>query len=119
MDNPVRKYPAIRYEDTSHAVIDGFRGRQAGSGEEQAAIALNSVHGIVVLNLQVTEGDSFSEAKRDYQSRVIRLQRCHEGSQGDHPSALTLYFVHEYIAIDDIPGLTLFILYFVYNLLEF
>jgi len=37
-------------------VIDGFRGRQPGSGDEQAAIMLDSVRGIIIRNSQAAEG---------------------------------------------------------------
>jgi hypothetical protein len=43
-------------EETSRLVIDGFRGRQPGTGEGRAAIALDSVCGVVVRNSQAAEG---------------------------------------------------------------
>jgi hypothetical protein len=47
---------ALRCEQTSHVVIDGFRGRQPGSADGQAAIALDSVRGVIVRNSQAAEG---------------------------------------------------------------
>jgi hypothetical protein len=47
---------ALWCEKTSRVVIDGFRGRQPGSGDEQAAIMLESVRGIIIRNSQAAEG---------------------------------------------------------------
>jgi hypothetical protein len=47
---------AIWCEETSRVVVDGFRGRQPGSGDGQAAIALDSVRGVIVRNSQAAEG---------------------------------------------------------------
>lgn len=43
-------------EETSRLVIDGFCGRQPGSGEGRAAIALDEVRGVIVRNSQAAEG---------------------------------------------------------------
>jgi hypothetical protein len=47
---------ALWCEQTSRVVIDGFRGRQPGSGDGHAAIALDSVRGVIVRNSQAAEG---------------------------------------------------------------
>jgi len=47
---------ALWCEITNRVVIDGFRGRQPGSGDEQAAIMLDSVRGIIIRNSQAAEG---------------------------------------------------------------
>jgi hypothetical protein len=43
-------------EQTNRVVVDGFTGRQPGSGEDHAAIMLDSVHGALVRNSQAAEG---------------------------------------------------------------
>jgi len=47
---------ALWCEETSRVVVDGFRGRQPGPGDGQAAIALDSVRGVTVRNSQADEG---------------------------------------------------------------
>jgi hypothetical protein len=47
---------ALWFEKTSRVVIDGFCGRQPGSGEGHSAIALDSVRGVIVRNSQAAEG---------------------------------------------------------------
>jgi hypothetical protein len=47
---------ALRFEQTNGVVIDGFRGRQPGSQDGRAAIALDSVRGVVIRNSQAAEG---------------------------------------------------------------
>jgi hypothetical protein len=47
---------ALWCEQTSRLVVDGFSGRQPGSGDGHAAIFLDSVHGAVIRNSQAAEG---------------------------------------------------------------
>ncbi|UCG59124.1 MAG: hypothetical protein JSU70_06370, partial [Phycisphaerales bacterium] len=47
---------AIWCEQTNRVVVDGFCGRQPGSGDRSAAIMLDSVRGVIVRNSQAAEG---------------------------------------------------------------
>ena len=66
-----RRHAGVLYATPSGAsrrtavVIDGFRGRQRGSGEDRAAILLDSVRGAIVRNSQAAEGTTTFLRHRD------------------------------------------------------
>ena len=47
---------ALWFEKTNRVVVDGFYGRQPGSGKDHAAIAIDSVRGVIIRNSQAAEG---------------------------------------------------------------
>jgi hypothetical protein len=55
-DMPEYHEYALRCEQTNRIAIDGFYGRQSGSGEGHAAILLDAVRGIAIRNSQAAEG---------------------------------------------------------------
>ncbi len=55
-DMPEYYQYALWCEQTNRLVIDGFSGRQPGSGEGRAAILLDTVRGVLVRNSQAAEG---------------------------------------------------------------
>ena len=57
-DDDISKYytQAVWCEETNRLVIDGFRGRQPGSGERNTAILLDAVREVTVRNSQAAAG---------------------------------------------------------------
>jgi len=55
-DMPEYYQHGLWLEQTNRVVIDGFSGRQPGSGEGRAAILLDAVRGIITRNSQAAEG---------------------------------------------------------------
>jgi hypothetical protein len=55
-DLPEYYTSALWCEQTNRVVVDGFCGRQPGSGEGRAAIFLDTVRGVIVRNSQAAEG---------------------------------------------------------------
>jgi hypothetical protein len=55
-DMPEYYVHALWCEQTNGIVVDGYRGRQPGSGADQAAILLDGVRGVTIRDSQASEG---------------------------------------------------------------
>ena len=55
-DMPEYYTNALWLEQTNRVVIDGFSGRQPDTGDNRAAILLDTVRGAIVRNSQAAEG---------------------------------------------------------------